>query len=68
MKRQVTVDDYVEVIASNAKSHIGQRGIVVRDEGPEYDSVCVVLPKLWDHGIWYFRNELKKTYRKRCAK
>lgn len=61
----ITVDSYVEVIKSSAKNHVGQRGIVVRDHGPDHDMVCVVLPKIWEFGIWYPRKDLRKTYTKR---
>jgi ribosomal protein L21E len=51
----IQTKDVVRII--ECKSWTGKTGVVVSEHG---DSVCVVLTKVWDHGLWFDKNQVKR--------
>jgi ribosomal protein L24 len=52
--RPLDCGDVVRITAGKMK---GKTGVVVRLND---DNVCVVLTSVWDHGVWFGRNETKR--------
>ena len=60
MKPEFQRGDYVKGVAGPFK---GKRGWVAR---VSHEQACVVWKGVWDHGIWTFLEELKRTRRPRA--
>ncbi len=59
MIRPLTTKDIVRVTKGKMQ---GKTGVIVRET--ELD-VCVVLTKVWDHGVWFGKEDVKRIGRVR---
>jgi len=60
--RPIEPSDVVRISPELMGDVAGKSGIVVRLHG---DSVCVVVKGVWDHGIWFSLEDIKRIGRRR---